>query len=168
MAEMVKINIRGLREIHRAMDELPRRANRSMLNEGLLEGARLVRDEARAKAPVLADPDPRRRPGTLRRAIRAGRVRPQPGTAATVWVRIRSLTRRQIARFKKKNGASGAENPNDPFYWRFVEFGTSKMAARPFMRPAFEAKKEPAVRRAVEIFRDRVQAAIKKLYREPR
>ena len=33
----------------------------------------------------------------------------------------------------------------DAFYARFVEFGTVKMAARPFMRPAFEAKKGEAV-----------------------
>jgi len=31
---------------------------------------------------------------------------------------------------------------NDPFYWWFHEFGTSKMPARPFMRPAFEANVE--------------------------
>jgi HK97 gp10 family phage protein len=24
------------------------------------------------------------------------------------------------------------------FYWRFLEFGTSKMRARPFMRPALQ------------------------------
>ena len=31
---------------------------------------------------------------------------------------------------------------NDPFYWWFHEFGTSKMPARPFMRPAFESNIE--------------------------
>ena len=25
-----------------------------------------------------------------------------------------------------------------PFWWRFVEFGTSKMSAKPFLRPAFD------------------------------
>lgn len=32
----------------------------------------------------------------------------------------------------------------DGFYGRFHEYGTSKMAARPYMRPAFEASKEEA------------------------
>ena len=27
------------------------------------------------------------------------------------------------------------------YYWRFVEFGTSKMPARPFLRPAFEGSR---------------------------
>lgn len=30
------------------------------------------------------------------------------------------------------------------FYGRFLEYGTSKMAARPFMRPAFEASNDAA------------------------
>lgn len=36
----------------------------------------------------------------------------------------------------------GAKNQDDPFYWHFHEFGTSKMSARPFMRPAFEESQE--------------------------
>lgn len=31
------------------------------------------------------------------------------------------------------------KNPDTPYYFRMVEFGTSKMAARPFMRPALES-----------------------------
>lgn len=34
---------------------------------------------------------------------------------------------------------------NDPFYWFMLEFGTSKMKAKPFLRPAFEGQKEKAV-----------------------
>lgn len=32
------------------------------------------------------------------------------------------------------------------FYGRFHEYGTSKMAAKPYMRPAFEAVKDEAVK----------------------
>lgn len=39
----------------------------------------------------------------------------------------------------------GARKSGDNvFYWRFLEFGTEKMAARPFMRPALESKAEAA------------------------
>jgi len=37
--------------------------------------------------------------------------------------------------------ATGGDKGNpggDTFYWRFLEFGTEKMAARPFLRPALE------------------------------
>lgn len=33
----------------------------------------------------------------------------------------------------------------DAWYWRFLEFGTRKMQARPFLRPALEAKRREAV-----------------------
>lgn len=163
---MVEVKFHGLKDIERALQELPRRVDRRILNEGLLDGARLVRDEARAKAPVLREEHSRRRPGVLRRAIQAIRVRPQ-GYAATVLVRVRPLSKGAIARFKKKaiargmKNVNGADNPNDPFYWRFVEFGTSKMSARPFLRPAFEAKKVAAVRAAIALFRERVQSKLR-------
>ena len=32
-----------------------------------------------------------------------------------------------------------------PFWWRFVEFGTAKMAAKPFMRPAFDVSSQQAL-----------------------
>ena len=160
----VSVRIHGAREVLRAMQELPRRLDRRILNKALISGARLVRDEARRMAPVLKELDPRRRPGTLQRAVHAGAVRPDR-YAATVWVRVRPLTRRQIASFRKKSKAAGALNPNDPFYWRFVEFGTSKMAAQPFLRPAFEMKKVPAVNEVVRDARERVQAEIAKLGR---
>lgn len=167
MADMT-IEIRGLREIQDAMRELPKRINRNMLDQGLLTGARIVRDEAKARVPLLREPDARRRRGTLQRAIRAGRVRPQ-GYAAAVWVRVRKLTGKQIARFKAKGKGKGSQNPNDPFYWAFVEFGTSTQPARPFMRPAFEARKVEAVNKSVGYFRQRVQAEIAKLgARSPR
>ena len=45
--------------------------------------------------------------------------------------------KRRVGETYKTGGSSG--NPGgDTFYWRFVEFGTQKVSARPFMRPALE------------------------------
>lgn len=163
----VEIRLQGAREILQAMQQLPQKLDRKLLNKSLLAGAVITRDDARARAPILQTEERRRRPGTLRRAIRALAVRPDR-YAASVWVRVRPLTGRQIARFKQKRGLSAADNPNDPYYWRFVEFGTSKMAARPFMRPAFEATKFRAVNEIIRDSRARVQAEIAKLGRAQR
>jgi len=38
-----------------------------------------------------------------------------------------------------------AKVATDAFYARFVEYGTSKMAAKPFMRPAFDTQKDKLV-----------------------
>lgn len=39
---------------------------------------------------------------------------------------------------------SSGQPGGDTFYWRFLEFGTQKAKARPFMRPALEAGSKPA------------------------
>jgi HK97 gp10 family phage protein len=162
MSLRTEVRIHGLRQIEQAMKSLPARMDRRLLNRSLIVGGRLFRDEARARVPLLRVPDPRRVRGAIQRAIHVGAVRPE-GHTASVWVRVRPLTRRQIANFKRKRGKQASANPADPFYWRFVEFGTSKMAARPFMRPAFEAKKREAVDAAIADLRPRVDAEIAKL-----
>lgn len=36
-------------------------------------------------------------------------------------------------------------NKDKAFYGRFVEFGTAKLAAKPFLRPSYDAKKQTAL-----------------------
>lgn len=50
------------------------------------------------------------------------------------------LTRIKGADVMAKVGVRGGARENDttPYYWRFVEFGTEHIAARPFLRPALE------------------------------
>jgi HK97 gp10 family phage protein len=144
------VRVTGLQELRAAMLTLPKRFDRRMLNAALMAGARLVANEAAARAPVLQQPDPRRTPGTVRRNIRARPVRPTPGNSATVFVSVRRTSRKaqiafKVSQFGKGRRARGADNPNDPFYWRFLEFGTSKMSARPFLRPAFVARRDQAL-----------------------
>ncbi len=39
----------------------------------------------------------------------------------------------------------------DAFYWHFLEYGTVKMAAKPFIRPAAEAEADVFERRLVDV-----------------
>jgi HK97 gp10 family phage protein len=43
------------------------------------------------------------------------------------------------------------------FYWRFIEFGTSRMAAKPFMRPAFDSSKQTAREAIKNKLRDKLR-----------
>ena len=45
------------------------------------------------------------------------------------------------------------------FYGGFVENGTSKMAARPFLRPSYDAKRTEAIKAVNDKLRDEVKAA---------
>lgn len=160
----IRLETQGLRELEAQMRQLPALLDRRILDAGLLAGARLVRDEAKQLAPELSVEDPRWERGALKRAIAATRIRPQQ-YASEVIVRVRKLTKKQLGLFSRRRFAGGRlrrADPRDAFYWMFVEFGTAKMRAQPFLRPAFEAKKEQAVQKAIDAIRDRVQRELQK------
>lgn len=48
-------------------------------------------------------------------------------------------------------GSVGVNKSVDAFYWRFVEFGTKHMAARPFFRPAAEEERDRFIQRMRDI-----------------
>jgi HK97 gp10 family phage protein len=55
----------------------------------------------------------------------------------------------------------GVSWQGNAFYGRFLEFGTAKMAARPFLRPAFDARSGEAL----GIFMDRLRENIERARR---
>lgn len=120
--------VQGVDDFKAKLQELPRAMRRRVLRNALAAGARLVRDESKRSAPILAATNrsvPYRKPGTVRDAIRV-RTSKQSTRAGDVGV---------FVNVKPAKGANrGGKNPNDPFYWRFLEFGTRKMSARPFLR----------------------------------
>ena len=138
------------------MRALPREINRrkEVLDPGLIAAAKVVRDEAKQIVPVDT--------GTLKRNIIVQRwSRPSYGLSASVVVRMRKLKGSAISRLKARNLRKGNKlYKGDPFYWRFIEFGTSKRSASPFLRPGFERKKFAAVDIAIVEFRKRVKEII--------
>lgn len=93
----------------------------------------------------LADPAVRR---VLRKGMRRGAAIVRNDARARVRVASRRLQR--AIRSRERSDEQGwiriaVEVPKSAFYGKFGEYGTSKMAAWPFMRPAAESKTEEAV-----------------------
>lgn len=103
----------GIEEVIGNLTAYERRIQNKYRKEGLLDAAEIVRADAARRAPVLTG---RLQGGML--ATWSGRRRSGSG-----WGRAVALV-----------GPS-----RDAFYGEFQEFGTSKMAAQPFMRPALDA-----------------------------
>lgn len=60
----------------------------------------------------------------------------------------RHLTKKQKVKGKlgiNKEGRIVKRYEDDPYYWRFAEFGSKKQDADPFLQPALEQGKEQAV-----------------------
>lgn len=136
MADDIEVRVTGLDELKARLAELPDKLRRRALRNALAAGARLIRDAAKAAVPVLATPTQRRNSGTVRNAItvRTSKEAKRAGDVG-VYVNVKPA----------KGQQRGAKSPTDPFYWRFLEFGTSKMPARPYLRPAAEAKAQAAL-----------------------
>ena len=140
------VQVKGLDELKRKLADVPKALRKRVLRNALAAGAREVRDVAKRNAPVLnlgtSMKAPYRKAGTVRDAIRVrtSKADRKAGDVG-VFVNVRPA----------KAGQRGAKNPNDPFYWRFLEFGTRKMAARPFLQRATSA-----LPKALAIFEARI------------
>lgn len=126
----------------------------------LAKGARVFRDQAIANAP--------RDTGLLQESIVARRdSKPHLiGASEAYFVGVKRKARR-YANTKRNRGKGRAGKTyfvdGTAFYWLFLEFGSEKMAARPFLRPAFESRKEDALNVIVTEMHAGIDRAVRKL-----
>lgn len=157
--------IAGMRELLQGLSDLPFQLGKGAIYAALGGAGAIVRKEAVALAPQLSGDAPavlrgERKSGTLKRAIRVSRSKINRGKDGLweVIVRVKPLKRKQVTKFKSSTGLKSTLNPDDPYYWWWVEFGTSKMAARPFLRPAFEGTKDAQL----QAMRTRMKAGLER------
>ena len=120
----VTFDVHGLDDIERKLKALGGRAAERALSSGLRAGAAVIVREARKRAP--------KRTGKLRKNIYSFKIKKKNRTHAVeygVGVRVKGKPK----------------DPKNAFYWSFIEFGTSKVPARPFLRPALKAGHSSAV-----------------------
>lgn len=158
MADTVELKIGGLTDLTRALESLKNGLRRRTIRAALRDAARPIVRQAKALAP--------RRSGLMRRKIAVRSSRRDNGRQGVigVYLNVRPLSGAQREQFKKQSGKQARANPNDPFYWRFLEFGTRRMRPRRFLVPAFEAHQ----REAVEIFSARLVERIEQANRTGR
>jgi HK97 gp10 family phage protein len=128
--------VEGADAIVAKLKKLADRPARNALRRALRKGARPIRDAARNNAKRIDDPESREQIWK-NIAIAAGgkrREREEGGVVMRVGVQ-------GGARFNPNADGPGG---NTSGYWRFVEFGTSEMAAQPFLRPAGAEKAQAA------------------------
>jgi len=151
---MIDVKVLGIPELKAALNSIVPKLRVRALRNALAAGARLVQRQARAATPVLSPGSLAvrkgyRTPGLLRKAIsvRTSKLARRRGDVG-VFVNVRPA----------KRGARGANNRLDPFYWRFIEFGTAKLRARQFLQ-----KGADALPLALEAFKRAIGPAISKL-----
>lgn len=144
MAE--RFEVAGLRQLGEAMRGLSEDVRTKVARQAVAAGASVVRKAARDKAPVDS--------GNLKASLIMKRIRETNLTEEYIVTPRKGKTRDGKAA-KRGQGKLG----KDAYYARFVEFGTVKVPARPFIRPALEDN----VQRATQAIADRLAARIKKV-----
>lgn len=154
----VKATVTGLPDLKAALAGIVPKLRRRALRSALAAGALLVRNEARARTPSLKTSTYSgasalrrgvRSVGTVKRAIvvRTSKIASRRGDVG-VFVNVKPAPR----------GSRGAKNPQDPFYWRFINFDTVKRRGSRFLEAG--ASK---LGQALEVFKTRIGPAIQKL-----
>ncbi len=159
MANSEVVQVQGLDQLSKALKELPDRVARNGLRASVYAGAKVIRDEARLQAPVaIAALGPNQPPpGTLKRSVIMKQI-PEISskTTQTFFVTVRH------GKKYRKQGKKGNLS-QDAWYWRFVEFGTVKMPAQPFLRPAFDLRKNDALDAIKTRLAERIEQAVQEL-----
>lgn len=123
-----KLDFGDLHLIAEDLKLLAKAENRRVLNQATRAGAAVVTREAKKRAPVKT--------GKLRKNIVTLSVKSRSPNEAASGVHVRGRN----PRTGNSDNTMKASDPNNSFYWRFLEMGTSKAAPVPFIRPAYESK----------------------------
>lgn len=180
MAITTQVRFDGLKELEANLKILREQfgvRTGGVIIRGLRAGAKIIRDEARRRVPQIPS-------GFTPEYIKKGRRKNSKGRKATPAAR-RALLRSNIIEhaipvsaalsegrptvlirvrnrgYRRVNGHIRFNQPgSSPGWWWWLEFGTSKIAARPFIRPAFESQKGAAL----EAFKRNVSAEIDSMF----
>lgn len=164
------IRVEGLKELEDALLELPKATQGNVLKRAAVAAAADFADYASALAP-------KGRTGKLTTEIKVAKPKIiNAGTAAFAAAMREGATRAEAASAARAaNQAAGGQGRSvitsvgptkAAFYGLFQEFGTAHHAARPFMRPTWDALKGSMLDTMARVLGEQIEKARKRLARK--
>lgn len=150
--------VKGLKELRRALRKLPKEVQKKVLGSALRKGA--VPIQAMAKALVPVGESYSRTLGGKSWDHYAGKTKDSIKIQKEKKKYLLDAARVRIGVDLKRGDEDAA------WWWRFVEFGTVKMQAKPFLVPAFESMKfasDKIIRRSILVGIERIQKRLGRL-----
>ncbi|TCB98155.1 hypothetical protein E0L21_22570 [Kosakonia quasisacchari] len=144
-----KLDFSGLLDLSDDLLSLSKVENRKVMRDATRAAATVFKDEAVKRAPV--------RTGKMKKNIVVITQRDRNGDISS-GVHVRGTN----PRTGNSDNSMKANNSRNAFYWRFVELGTSNMAAVPFIRPAYDARQEDAANAAFARANQAIDEALSK------
>lgn len=167
----ITLNVQGLDGVMQTLQSLPpeivsKRGGPVKL--ALAKAARVIRDQARQNVSAGVSARGNQSTGLLAKNIivTRGRKGPVGSKGERYLVRVKPKVAKYAAnRRNVRSGRAGkvylAEGP--AYYGRFLEYGTSKMPAYPWLRPAVKQKGQQAIEVFTSDLNRRIEATVKKL-----
>ena len=160
MADGIEVTLEGIDDMARRLRDVPIALRKKVLLRALRKGAQIISRDAKAGVPVLKKPAPFRKPGTVKKAIsvriskvarKSGDVGVFVGVKPAKGAKYRKIVSVGGVQLRAKIRASqrGAQSPNDPYYWRFLEFDTRRGPGKKFLTHAASNKASAALDAAI-------------------
>jgi HK97 gp10 family phage protein len=130
--QLMQMKLLGADELNKTIKALPGELAKKVYLQSLRKGAVIVRDEAKLRAPYGSDFQKR------------SYTKKKKGVATTRFVKLRDEVRITVTT-KTDISFAMAVHVGSAYWGMFQEYGTTHMAARPWLRPAFEATAEQAI-----------------------
>ena len=134
MADGISGNIES-KQLLKALKKLPINIQKNVMVGSTRAGAKVVSDEAKRLVPIKS--------GRLKKSIGITKRKSRVGEV----------------RFSVSPRKGGK---NNAFYGRFIEFGTSKMQAKPFLRPALEKSVDETLKASKDYIAKRLPKEVAK------
>lgn len=158
----MKFELNGVDELVKKLKKLQKEAVEKIAPKALKQAADVVAGEAKRRASLLDNPES---PENIAKniVVRKAGKRQTPPNAIKYRIGVsgggkESDGEEKVTRSGKvKKGPAGG----DTWYWRFIEFGTIKVSARPFMRPSMAAKEQEAAARFISSFKAELDKTVK-------
>lgn len=143
----VTTGLSGVQAMERVLKKLPGKLAERELTSAARAGANVIRKAVRERAPESGE---------------SAEQRSKRSTSGKDYGPLKKNIR--VTRLRKTSRSVEMAVHNGPAFWaKFLEWGTSKLAARPFFTPAFEASAQPALARTGKTLARRLEKTAKEL-----
>jgi HK97 gp10 family phage protein len=156
--------LQGLEEVLGRLKALEEEPRKKTTRFALRKAANLIRDRAKQNAAALDDPTTSNNIAA-NIAVQVDNKHFKRTGDLKMRVGVRGGAKGHAAAVGELRGAGSGNPGGDTFYWRFLEFGTSNMAARPFLRPAMDQQAGAASDTFVAEFDKAITRAIRRANR---
>ena len=149
----VELNIEGLDQLKRKLDQLsnPKKAKQIARKAGR-QAMNIVRDAARTNAKAIDDPETREK---IHKNIVTQGGKSRNSNEIVIRVGVKGGAGRN-----QHSVSTAGLSGGDTRHFRYIEFGTSKIPATPFLRPSLSQNLDKVTTKFVQVFDAEITKAL--------